>query len=98
MTSASLEHIWVLSNAGRSAAVVAEFAEHPRVRFVSPGTADYRLALATSKYLINDVAFPRTSAKRAGQVYLNTGHGTPTRAVGYDRPVAGPPAPTSFAT
>src|SRR6187402_831977 len=44
-----LEHIWALSRVGRSAAVLAEFADHPRVRFVSPGSAEYRQALATSK-------------------------------------------------
>ncbi len=42
----------------------------------------YCKALATSKYLINNVTFPTYFIKRDEQVYLNTWHGTPLKALG----------------
>lgn len=54
------------------------------VKFVKTGSKEYRLRLATSKYLFNDTTFPAWFIKREGQVYLNTWHGTPFKMMGRD--------------
>ena len=83
---AHLSHVWVLSNLHQYRSTVAEFAQHPRVRFVRYGSASYYRALATSEYLVNNATFPVDFSKRPGQVYLNTWHGTPLKKMGYDVP------------
>ena len=42
----------------------------------------YCKLLATSKYLINNSTFPSYYIKKEGQVYINTWHGTPLKAMG----------------
>lgn len=59
-----------------------------RVRVVRYRSAAYFKALATTKYLVNNVTFPALFVKRHDQVYLNTWHGTPLKRMGRD--VAGP--------
>jgi CDP-glycerol glycerophosphotransferase (TagB/SpsB family)/glycosyltransferase involved in cell wall biosynthesis len=81
-----LRHVWVLSDLGQFASTVAEFADNPRVKFVRKESPAYYSALATSKYLINNATFPPQFGKREGQVYVNTWHGTPLKAMGYDVP------------
>lgn len=54
------------------------------VHFVPTGSKEYRLRLATSKYLFNDTTFPAWFIKREGQIYLNTWHGTPFKMMGRD--------------
>jgi CDP-glycerol glycerophosphotransferase len=55
-----------------------------RVRVVRYRSASYFKALATTKYLVNNVTFPALFAKRDEQVYLNTWHGTPLKKMGHD--------------
>lgn len=45
-------------------------------------STEYCRKLAEVKYLINNVAFPTYFIKKEGQVYLNTWHGTPLKALG----------------
>lgn len=45
-------------------------------------TKEYLRALATAKYLVTDTSFPPYFIKRPEQVYLNTWHGTPLKAMG----------------
>lgn len=52
------------------------------VEFVDFGGHDYRRALGTAKYLITDNSFPAYFYKKPEQVYLNTWHGTPLKALG----------------
>lgn len=52
------------------------------VEFIDFGGHDYRRALGTAKYLITDNSFPAYFYKRSEQVYLNTWHGTPLKALG----------------
>lgn len=91
---AHLKHIWVLRDVDEFASTVAEFADDPRVSFVTYRSRPYFKALATSRYLINNSTFPPEFAKRPGQVYVNTWHGTPLKKMGYDVPggVGGPDA------
>ncbi|WP_158865075.1 glycosyltransferase [Leifsonia sp. AG29] len=79
-----LTHIWALSDFGQYRAAVEEFAGDPRVHFVKYGSPAYFRALATSQYLVNNATFPIDFAKRPGQIYLNTWHGTPLKRMGYD--------------
>lgn len=79
-----LTHIWALSDLTQYRTAVEEFAGDPRVSFVRYGSAAYYRALATSQYLVNNATFPPDFSKRAGQVYLNTWHGTPLKRMGYD--------------
>ncbi len=57
---------------------------HEKVRSVRYRSAAYFKALATSKYLVNNVTFPPLFDKRDDQVYLNTWHGTPLKKMGRD--------------
>lgn len=43
---------------------------------------EYAKALASAKYLITDTSFPTYFIKKPEQVYLNTWHGTPLKAMG----------------
>lgn len=83
---AHLNHIWALDNSSAYRGFRAEFARHPRVSFVTPRSAGYWRALATSGYLINNATFPPQFSKREGQTYLNTWHGTPLKRMGFDMP------------
>ncbi|MDN5789283.1 MAG: CDP-glycerol glycerophosphotransferase family protein [Micrococcales bacterium] len=81
-----LKHVWVLDEPKEHPATVAEFADDPRVRFVRRGSPAYIRALATAGLLVNNATFPAHFGKRPGQVYVNTWHGTPLKAMGYDEP------------
>ena len=52
------------------------------VDIIDFGGHAYRHALGTAKYLITDNSFPAYFYKRPEQVYLNTWHGTPLKALG----------------
>ncbi len=83
---AHLKHVWSLSEPAAVRAFRDEFAQHPRVSFVWRGSGAFVRAVATSGYLINNATFPPQFSKRAGQVYLNTWHGTPLKLMGFDMP------------
>ncbi|WP_416393493.1 MULTISPECIES: CDP-glycerol glycerophosphotransferase family protein [unclassified Curtobacterium] len=80
----SKRHVWSLSDENDNASVRREFAHHPRVRFVAPGSAAYDRALVTAGWLISNATFDRQFDKRPGQVYVNTWHGTPLKHMGFD--------------
>ncbi len=52
------------------------------VRFVVYNSKDYLKMLATAKYLVTDTSLASYYIKRKEQVYLNTWHGTPLKAMG----------------
>jgi CDP-glycerol glycerophosphotransferase len=81
-----LRHIWVLRDLDEFASTVAEFAGDSRVSFVAYRSRAYFKALATSQYLVNNSTFPPEFAKRPGQTYVNTWHGTPLKKMGYEVP------------
>lgn len=81
-----LHHTWAVSEPRHNRAVQSEFAGDPRVTIVRYGSAAYLRALATSQFLINNATFPPDFAKRSGQQYINTWHGTPLKKMGYDMP------------
>jgi CDP-glycerol glycerophosphotransferase (TagB/SpsB family)/glycosyltransferase involved in cell wall biosynthesis len=79
-------HIWALDDKAAEAAFAEEFRHHPRVKMVKRDSGAYWRALSTSQYLVNNATFPPQFGKRAGQVYLNTWHGTPLKHMGFDMP------------
>lgn len=79
-------HVWVLDDLNSHPGTVAEFRDNPRVRFVRRGSLAYSRALATAGLLFNNATFPSEFGKRPGQVYVNSWHGTPLKAMGYDEP------------
>ena len=52
------------------------------VTIVERHDKNYLKALATAKYLVNNVSFPTYFVRRRDQFYLNTWHGTPLKALG----------------
>ncbi len=83
---ADVRHVWALSDSAAEAALRREFAGKSNVRIVRRGSAAYWRAVSTAGYLINNATFPPAFGKRAGQVYLNTWHGTPLKLMGFDMP------------
>ena len=81
---ADFQHTWALKSG--SAALRREFSSDPRVSFVRYRSLRYFRALATHRFLVNNATFPPEFSKRAGQIYLNTWHGTPLKLMGYDMP------------
>lgn len=60
---------------------------NPRsVHMVNPNSYRFYKGLATAGYLFNDSAFPHRFVKRKEQVYLNSWHGVPLKAMGCEVP------------
>ncbi len=81
-----LKHVWAISDPAAVRRFRDEFGGNPRVRFVHRGSGAYWRELSRAGYLINNATFPPAFGKRPGQVYLNTWHGTPLKAMGFDMP------------
>ncbi|MFI1177708.1 CDP-glycerol glycerophosphotransferase family protein [Streptomyces melanogenes] len=73
-----LRHVWVVGS--RHAERVPS-----GVEYVVAGSRAYWRVMATATYLINNSSFPGGFRKRAGQVYLQTHHGTPLKSMGLDQ-------------
>ena len=74
-----------LSSWGRYVISITAILEHygfENVNIVVYASDDYMRLLASAKYLINDATFPNYWIKKEGQVYINTWHGTPLKAMG----------------
>lgn len=54
------------------------------VEVIKINSKKYCKVLAEAKYLINNSTFPTYFIKKQGQIYLNTWHGTPLKAMGRD--------------
>lgn len=85
-----LHHVWVVADDERRRRVRKHLRalglDERRVRLVGYRTPAYFRYLATAGYLVNNSTFPAEFGKRPGQVYVNTWHGTPLKAMGYDVP------------
>jgi CDP-glycerol glycerophosphotransferase len=62
----------------------SELKNHPNVEFIDPTSRRYGRALLASKYLINNTTFPSYFVRSDEQVYCNTWHGIPMKAMGRD--------------
>ncbi len=56
----------------------------PGLTKVEKDTEAYFRAIATAKYLFNDMVYPDVVVKRPGQVFVNTWHGTPLKNLEFD--------------
>lgn len=81
-----LRHVWVIADAALRRRLAREWRGQASVRFVPRGGVAYWRALSTAGTLVNNATFPPEFAKRPGQRYLNTWHGTPLKLMGYDMP------------
>ncbi len=67
-----------------AAALLAGAGLDGRVKLVFRNSRRYFKLLASAKWLLTDTCFPEEWVKRAGQVVLNTWHGTPLKCMGRD--------------
>lgn len=76
----------VVANKKTKTAIKSEINKNQlkNVTVVIMHTKKYCKILAEAKYLINNSTFPTYFIKKEGQVYLNTWHGTPLKAMGRD--------------
>lgn len=81
-------HIMVTLKEGNISAYSALLARYgiDYVDIITTDSKEYLKVLATAKYLITDTSFPPYYIKRPEQVYLNTWHGTPLKAMGRNVP------------
>ena len=70
--------VWVVARREQAAALP------DGVPYVVENTPAYFRAMATAKYLVNNVNFPHTTPKRPGSVHVQTQHGTPVKKMGLD--------------
>lgn len=79
-----LEHIWVVDSEKKRKAYTKQYKSFKNVRFIVKESDDYLSVLTTAKYIINNSTFPAYFTKKPEQVYVNTWHGTPIKAMGLD--------------
>ena len=60
------------------------YKHYSNVEFVVKESNDCLQMLTTAKYILNNSTFPAYFTKKANQVYVNTWHGTPIKAMGLD--------------
>lgn len=72
-------HVWAVNDL---TAVPNDVKANPDVVLVPLHSRDYLFALATAKYLVNNVTFAPYFVRREEQLYLNTWHGTPYKTLG----------------
>jgi len=73
-----IKGVWVVADRAKAASLP------PGTPYVVEGTPAYFRAMATAKYLVNNVNFPHTTTKRPGSVHVQTQHGTPLKTLGLD--------------
>lgn len=79
-------HVWVLDNLENHKDLIDSYKKYRNVTFVQFESKDYLKYLCSAKYLINNSTFLSYFTKKEDQVYLNTWHGIPLKAMGYDLP------------
>ncbi|QXJ23758.1 CDP-glycerol glycerophosphotransferase family protein [Actinomadura graeca] len=71
-----LECVWVSTD--------GQFTVEGDARTVMSGSRDHYRALARARYIVTNFGLPAGFAKRSGQTYMQTWHGTPLKRMGYD--------------
>lgn len=79
-------HIWALDNLDNHSILIDSYRNNKNVHFIQYQGKDYLKYLCSAKYLINNVTFPSFFTKKPGQIYINTWHGIPLKALGFDMP------------
>ena len=89
------KHIWLIGNHDELLRLKDEYKEHSNVVFVlRDQAADVAMAIATSKYLVQNNSLPHYFAKREEQIVISTWHGIALKKIGYDAAGGGINAPT----
>ena len=80
-----LTHVWVADSKQKIKAFEQKMnSDKQTIKYVIKGSDAYLKMLATAKYLVNNSTFPNYFSKKPDQVYVNTWHGTPIKAMGLD--------------
>ena len=77
-------HIWVVASQKMQKAFSKKYSKYKNVKFIVKESEDYLHYLTKCKYLINNATFPTYFTKKPNQIYVNTWHGTPLKAMGLD--------------
>lgn len=82
------QHVWVVRSESVKNELLVNIPEkfHDLITYVVRDSVDYSKWLLAAKYLITNSTFNFFWHKRAGQIYINTWHGTPLKYMGYDIP------------
>lgn len=80
----SYTHFWVLDDEEKKSAFEKQYAQYSNVQFIVKESDEYLHVLTTAKYILNNSTFPAYFTKKENQVYVNTWHGTPIKAMGLD--------------
>ena len=79
-----LKHIWVVDTQKKKQEFAKMYKHYSNVEFVVKESNDCLQMLTTAKYILNNSTFPAYFTKKENQVYVNTWHGTPIKAMGLD--------------
>ncbi|KIX90430.1 teichoic acid biosynthesis protein [Staphylococcus microti] len=77
-------HFWVVESEKMKMVFENQYGQHDNVRFIVKESDEYLHVLTTAKYLLNNATFPEYFTKKEDQIYVNTWHGTPIKAMGLD--------------
>ncbi|PTI80743.1 teichoic acid biosynthesis protein [Staphylococcus xylosus] len=77
-------HFWVVDSSEKKLEFEKEFKHKDNVKFVVKESDDYLQILTSAKYILNNSTFPAYFTKKESQIYVNTWHGTPIKAMGLD--------------
>ncbi|MCJ1972900.1 CDP-glycerol glycerophosphotransferase family protein [Lactococcus carnosus] len=81
----NFQHIWVIRDNSSTINLINIPEElHSKIFFVERNSKAYVEYMLTAKYLITNSTFQSWFSKKEGQVYINTWHGTPMKAMGFD--------------
>jgi CDP-glycerol glycerophosphotransferase len=73
-------HVWAVKSAAGTP--IEKYAGRSNVLTVRWGSDEFYEYLATARYITNNTTFPKIYAKREGQTYIQTWHGTPLKNMG----------------
>lgn len=79
-----MEHIWVVDSEKKRKYYKNKYSHLKNINFIIKESHDYLDYLTKAKYILNNSTFPPYFTKKESQVYINTWHGTPLKAMGLD--------------
>lgn len=81
----NFQHIWVIKDNSSSINLINIPEKlQSKIVFVERNSKAYVEYMLTAKYLITNSTFQSWFSKKEGQIYINTWHGTPLKAMGFD--------------
>ncbi len=81
----NFQHVWVVMDKLSSLNLInVPESLKSKILFVERNSKEYVDYMLTAKYLITNSTFQSWFSKKKEQVYINTWHGTPLKAMGFD--------------